>query len=363
MSLKFFFGSLIVLFLIVFISSQECDNQGQIIGDEYCSSTGLLEPLKQGGETCLNNYECAEGSCVESICQSKFPSFQERSDVLQNIWFFFSGEECDPQYDMDYHCIGQVAYLCGENYVWEEKGEIPGLCGVTTSSSGSKRIDIIIFSPKNITYNYAQIPLKVIDKNKKANYWRYSLNNGQKSEFTPNTTINAAIGFNKLEVYASKYSSFSPEEESAVSFSVNILTGTSFCGDGICDINEDSYTCTQDCGEPQVIIEHYCGDGVCDLDESSVTCPGDCPAKARKDFTWLFFVLLALVIALILIIGFLLIRRFGKKIMKMEKSTPGKPSILPQKMPPGKPIVNSRQPPSKTFSTKANECFWPNKSH
>jgi len=40
------------------------------------------------------------------------------------------------------------------------------------------------------------------------------------------------------------------------------------CGDGICNSNEDSFTCPSDCA--------FCGDDICNSNENSFTCPSDC---------------------------------------------------------------------------------------
>jgi hypothetical protein len=44
-----------------------------------------------------------------------------------------------------------------------------------------------------------------------------------------------------------------------------------YCGDGICNGNEDWTTCG-DCPPPQP----FCGDGVCDAGETRFNCPSDC---------------------------------------------------------------------------------------
>ncbi len=45
-----------------------------------------------------------------------------------------------------------------------------------------------------------------------------------------------------------------------------------FCGDGICDAQEDATTCPDDC----TTTAGYCGDGICDAQEDATTCPDDC---------------------------------------------------------------------------------------
>jgi hypothetical protein len=54
--------------------------------------------------------------------------------------------------------------------------------------------------------------------------------------------------------------------------------GSTYCGDGNCDDNENSDNCSQDCG-PQTPLT-YCGDGTCDEDENYNTCAQDCPPPA-----------------------------------------------------------------------------------
>lgn len=44
-----------------------------------------------------------------------------------------------------------------------------------------------------------------------------------------------------------------------------------FCGDGICQTNEDYQNCPQDCKQ-----EWFCGDGTCQTNETYQTCPQDC---------------------------------------------------------------------------------------
>ncbi len=59
---------------------------------------------------------------------------------------------------------------------------------------------IILYSPENTTYSSNNITLKVSADEKIAKWW-YNLN-GINSTFTPNTTITASEGFNRLVIYA-----------------------------------------------------------------------------------------------------------------------------------------------------------------
>lgn len=319
-----FFVGVLFVSLMSFVYSEKCDTVGEIAGDFYCNEYGVYQNLKVGGETCLNNYECYASSCIDGVCASRYTSFEERTQLLEDIWNYFSGEECDPAYDTDYKCVGDVAYLCGQNYVWEEKGEVPGVCGVpgpiindtdnddSGSSGGSGGINIILFSPKNITYSSTLVPLRVADARGNAEYWKYSLNGDSELTFSPNITITASQGANTLIVRASRYSSFSSSVTKKVVFSVAAPLATHSCGDGRCDSDEDCSSCEADCGSCVIAVSgDYCGDKVCNLDESSATCPGDCPSVERKDRMWLFYILVGILGCGFLFVSFLLGRKLG----------------------------------------------------
>lgn len=51
--------------------------------------------------------------------------------------------------------------------------------------------------------------------------------------------------------------------------------GDAVCGDAVCDGDETSASCPNDCGEAP-----RCGDGVCNGTETRPSCPGDCGAPA-----------------------------------------------------------------------------------
>lgn len=50
------------------------------------------------------------------------------------------------------------------------------------------------------------------------------------------------------------------------------------CGDGICGVGEDCYSCNLDCGSCAInaLIWEYCGDFVCNNGETCQTCSNDC---------------------------------------------------------------------------------------
>ncbi len=56
--------------------------------------------------------------------------------------------------------------------------------------------------------------------------------------------------------------------------------GSELCGDGICEINEDSQSCSEDCTP---VIEPSCGDWICDEGETTDNCPVDCPTYIQPE--------------------------------------------------------------------------------
>jgi len=94
--------------------------------------------------------------------------------------------------------------------------------------------DIIIESPKNITYyNINSIDLNVINSTFIADVWRYSLNNESNVTFTPDTTLNLMLlGSNTLIVYAN--STDGDNYSNTVTFTVETACGSSYVGNTTC---------------------------------------------------------------------------------------------------------------------------------
>jgi hypothetical protein len=77
----------------------------------------------------------------------------------------------------------------------------------------------------------------------------------------------------------------------------------SYCGDGICDRDEDEDDCPEDC------LEAECGDGYCDEGEEE-TCPEDCE---EGGLGWLIFVIIMVLAVGGGIAGFLIKKKMGAK--------------------------------------------------
>jgi len=334
------FFVLVFLFSISFIIAQECE-VGQIISGKYCDIDGQLQLLKEKGQGCVNNYECIVQSCVDGICEEKFAPIAERTSLLNEMIDFFSGIQCVPG---EQKCEGTKLYTCGALRVWEG-GADSATCGYNPGGGGgdSSSINIIIYSPQNITYSSKTITLKVGDRNNLAKYWSYSLNGAVKKDFdyTKEQTLNSRLGSNTLDVYAKKTASGSETKKSIV-FSIVESSITFYCGDGICDSSESASTCSRDCGEPNPT--YTCGNGICEsaLGESSFNCSGDCQAKKPKNLMWLFW---TLVVLIILAIAFIIILIYKK----IKKSRTGGASSDIKRMPPKTPPQFQQKPFVREF--------------
>lgn len=286
----------LAVFLISFISAEACTNIGKVSGTNYCDVDGTLKALKADNAACLNDYECVAQSCTEGVCASKYSSIVKSGSELQKILNALQGLQCTPG---ETSCSGTTYIMCGATGLWENKGNVDGKCGYSSGGGGgSKNINLVIDSPKNITYSTTQIPLQVRDRNNLANYWRYSLNGGAKINFTSGITITTKAGSNSLTVYASKTST-SSEEIKTVVFNVIAPTSSSYCGDKVCNVEEDCITCSKDCGVcDDTIYLGECGDTLCDSDESSFTCPEDCKAETPTSYWWIVILIIILILSL-----------------------------------------------------------------
>jgi len=104
---------------------------------------------------------------------------------------------------------------------------------------------VVIFSPKNITYNNATLVFvnySVVDISLDS-VW-YSLNEGSNISVSEPFYLNLAEGDYLLRIYAND--SLNRVNFSEVSFSVD--NSVVFCGNDFCAVEEDCSTCAADCG-------------------------------------------------------------------------------------------------------------------
>ncbi|MFH1327100.1 MAG: dockerin type I domain-containing protein [archaeon] len=237
-------------------------------------------------------------------------------------------QECDPDLEIEYYCNGTISFICNSEGMLVEQGEIEGICGFSSGEdpenpdSSSNRPDIVIYSPQEITYSKTTILLSVGDKRGKARYWKYSLNEGSEIEFDPDINISVPIGLNNLVVYASKYSSFSSQDSEEVNFLVSTPNIRNYCGDNICDVRENCFSCSTDCGscrdDPDPSI--FCGDGIREgseeCDDGNTKNGDGCSVNCRiedeeesSSFGWLIYVLIGGIVGGIILLFFILFKR------------------------------------------------------
>lgn len=306
------FSSFVFFILLVGIAcSESCTNVGEIKNTQFCNTLGNFEDQKATGQNCLNNYECKELSCSEGICQSKYSPFSQQTNLLDKIFNSLTGEnqQCDPK-DQSYHCEGTVAYLCGVDGLWEKKGEIPGQCGYYETGSnnggggdettlivhnndyggGGSGILIRIVSPQSRVYSEQDLSLEVYDDNNFSKFWKYSLNSGPEKVFSPPTYIHAELGENVLKIMAFQRENSTFRANKSVVFSVVEEPPTSWCGDGVCDIDESSFSCLE-----------------------------DCPSQSQqKNYLWLWIVLGVIVLLLILLAFYLISRKIRNRNLSVS---------------------------------------------
>jgi len=312
MKQNFLLFSLLIILLVCVVAAEDCDIIGKVdyATNTYCDLNMTSQTLKLNDTECWNNYECIGGSCAEGVCQGKLDELAESNSLFAEIFAFISGKECNPE-NTSYHCEGEVAYLCGANWVWEDKGKISGECGYSPSGGSSSNYNILIYSPINITYSTSSVSLKVSGTSS-LHYWAYTLNGGTKINFVPNVTITPRQGVNTLVVYSGRSASTSDVSKTVIFNLVSVAPASSYCGNNICDSGESCSSCSGDCG---ACVVDNCGNDVCDVDESSATCPEDCPAAKPKN-GWRIFALvflIFLILAIIAIVTIIILLRIKKK--------------------------------------------------
>ncbi|MBS3094830.1 hypothetical protein J4474_04140 [Candidatus Pacearchaeota archaeon] len=187
----FFLFAFFLVLLINFVLAENCSIVGEVNGTKYCAEDGKYYLLRIDGADCLNDYECEVGSCSEGVCGDQYSQLVDQGTEIKHLWELLSGENCDNIYDKEYMCEGTTAFLCGANNVWENKGNIEGVCGYT-SGGGT--------------------------------------NHGSNSDGSSNVGGGG--------------SGFAPRTPQQVH---EDLEPESYCGDGVCDFSESSATCSEDC--------------------------------------------------------------------------------------------------------------------
>ena len=306
MKIKYFFSVsclaiLISLSAISFISAEACPVIGAVNYDSgiFCNTEGQWETLLQQGASCLNDFECVVGLCVEGKCQNKFESMGNVS-LLTSIWNWFQGVQCDPKaIPLPTKCDGTKLYTCGAYGAWE--GGVDSVqCGYDGGGNNGG-------------------------------------NNGGSSCTSRWVCTNWS---NKVESCGTRTCTDTRcSRTSGKPAETKTCPSTNFCGDGTCDSDEvcgDANAepeCLSDCGLCSINLDPVCGDNNCERDkgESSASCAEDCPATKPKNRIWMFWVLVVFIILMIIFVGFLLYKKIKER--RQEKGNGAKIEITP-KIPP-----------------------------
>jgi len=332
MKSKFFFsfGIFLILF-ITLVSAETCNKVSGVnyTSNTYCDTDGQIKNLKIDASVCLNSYECFNQSCFDGKCQSKYPSFQQRDNSINQlnssinqIMCIVIGEQCCNTADQSFICKGRQAYLCGQLGILEPQGEVAGQCGVPGNSGG----------PGNGGDNNTDDGGHVCISKWSCTNWTQNVSGTSCGTRTCKDVRNCRVKVGK------------PLE---ISDCPGTIPANSVCGDGTCQANDENpYSCSTDCGEPPAA----CGDGTCSTGESSVSCPTDCKPVRTHSLAWVFWLLVILVLIAIIVVAFLLYRKIkeNKEFSARNNSTPPKTPPRPSTV--SRPSVTPRIPP-RTFIT------------
>lgn len=164
--------------------------------------------------------------------------------------------------------------------------------GILTISTdiGTAYIFIDLFFFEDISIEISNIETKL-------NNLKDKLSATQRAEYSSliseveNALSNSNIFFN-----SGNYVSAERELEKAktVLDAIETITGSAteaYCGDGVCDLNENETVCPEDCGD----IEEKCGDGFCDPGEIE-TCPEDCPKTSNGNIMVVILIVILIII-------------------------------------------------------------------
>lgn len=309
---------------------------GQINSTSYCNSLGVWEDLKENGESCINDYECAIQSCYDGICQTQFGSFNETNSQLEDLqnasiilqfWYFINGWECESGAigcgsDFDYERFEDTDYLiCGADNVWETNGPVHGECGYVYGDicylEGNESCAGEVLS---ICENSTEGILRWDSKGRINGKCGYTSGGGSGcSPYWQCTAWSACVNGIKTRT-CTDINKCGGEVPLATEVSCTV---SSYCGDGNCDSSEGLSSCPEDCWK--------CGDGHCTPGyEDSNTCSADCEPEDKTSWLWLFILIIILLISAIAFVTYLIFKKMHEddepKKLDDGKGKPSKPS-------------------------------------
>src|SRR3989344_3642126 len=133
-----------MIFTVSFLSAQTNCFAGEVnyTLNSYCATDGTWKSLKANGLSCGNDFECDIGTCSEGVCGGRYESFSERGNLIQQIWNFLSGTECEPGEE---GCEGTNYLLCGATGLWENKGQVDGKCNYNAVECNADKCEGTIY--------------------------------------------------------------------------------------------------------------------------------------------------------------------------------------------------------------------------
>lgn len=292
----------------------ECDFIGTVnynygTNGEFCDADGTWKTLKANEQSCLNDYECDIGTCSEGICGGRYEVIAERGNLIQQIWNFLSGTECIPGED-DCRADDFLIRTCGATGLWEEKNAfVIGRCGYNPSGDectiNSCSGNVFLECVEGVLVNRGNVNGEC----------GYNSGGSGPSGCTPRWVCtlwsNLGSGGAGCGTRTCTDRNYCNKPQTKPIESRTCPGVASFCGDGVCDSNENEITCLADC--PKAL---FCGDGTCSSDESSLTCSEDCKPEKPKNKWWIFWFIAILFLAAIAGVGYAIYR----KATKEEKS-------------------------------------------
>ena len=348
-------------------SIKSCSNIGQVdyqrgVNGEYCDADGTWKSLKANGLSCGNDFECDIGTCVDGVCGGRYEGFSERGNLIQQIWNFLSGTECEPGED-DCREDHLLIRTCGSTGLWEDKNSfVIGRCGYTITpnlcSADSCNGNIFLECVSGVLINRGNV-------DGKCNYTTpiqpCTANSCDGENFlecvsgslVSRGNVNGQCGYNSggggggggggsctpiwrcgnwsnliqscgTRTCTDRNNCNKPQTKPIESKQCPGVA--SFCGDGACDANENENTCLVDC--PKV---SECGNGVCGADESSLSCSLDCPAEKPQSKWWIFWIIVFLFLAAIAGVGYAIYRKTTKEEKGVNANIESKKNEIPQK--------------------------------
>jgi len=279
--------------------SSVCTTSGNYNSTAYCDVSGSVLPLKEKWAACENDYECKIQSCMDGVCKNEYDSRSgNATGLLQNILTYLSGRECGPLNGLTEKCEGTVYFMCGANYVWENKGVVVGRCGVISCPYGQSLC----------SDGVCRISCGGSGGGGDSggggcwSVWNCTEWSDSENQCGTRTCVDRYKCFYVVNPKPA-------EVQDCENGGYEVI-----CGNGNCDIGEDTSNCPADCAVTEV-----CGDGICGGTESSATCPSDC-----KSFfsTWkiVFLILwLILIAAIFILILYLIIKRKNSGAVQLEK--------------------------------------------